>query len=198
MSRRGTRRTEGQVSDATRAAAGDVTESQALAELGAAVGGSAKTPAKGKPKPSSTPKKPVNVAEKRFDANEAEAEAARAAASASKKKKKTPSPKKKKTPSPKPKGRGVKRDRGLPRTKDQVIAEAFSKPALRRMARRGGVKRIGGKLYDEVRGRAYALLENILQNSAIYAQHARRKTLTARDVVLGLKRVGSTLYGFGV
>jgi histone H4 len=31
----------------------------------------------------------------------------------------------------------------------------------------------------------------------IYCDHARRKTLTAMDVVYAMKRQGRTLYGFG-
>ncbi|KAI3698148.1 hypothetical protein L6452_31260 [Arctium lappa] len=61
---------------------------------------------------------------------------------------------------------GAKRHRKVLRDNIQGI----TKPAIRRLARRGGVKRI---------------------------KHARRKTVTAMDVVYALKRQGRTLYGFG-
>jgi histone H4 len=40
-------------------------------------------------------------------------------------------------------------------------------------------------------------LENLIRDSVIYTDHARRMTVTAMDVVHALKRQGKTLYGFG-
>jgi hypothetical protein len=40
-------------------------------------------------------------------------------------------------------------------------------------------------------------LENIVRDAVTYTEHARRKTVTAMDVVYALKRQGRTLYGFG-
>merc|ERR1719238_84750 len=73
----------------------------------------------------------------------------------------------------------------------------ITKPAIRRLARRGGVKRISGLIYDETRGVLKTFLENVLRDSITYTEHARRKTVTALDVVYALKRQGRTLYGFG-
>ena len=128
----------------------------------------------------------------------------------------------------------------------------ITKPAIRRLARRGGVKRISGLIYEETRGvlkvcsvclcmyvrcvyvraclpacvsprvcacafsphattRALmhththnttpppkqVFLENVIRDSVTYTEHARRKTVTALDVVYALKRQGRTLYGFG-
>ena len=75
--------------------------------------------------------------------------------------------------------------------------QGITKPAIRRLARRGGVKRISGYIYDEVRGVLKAFLQNVLRDSAVYTEHARRSTVTAMDVVYALKRQGKTLYGFG-
>jgi histone H4 len=33
---------------------------------------------------------------------------------------------------------------------------------------------------------------------AIFAEHAKRKTITALDVIYALKRAGRSLYGYGV
>ncbi|KAL0721887.1 hypothetical protein Bca4012_036486 [Brassica carinata] len=65
---------------------------------------------------------------------------------------------------------GAKRHRKVLRDNIQGI----TKPAIRRLARRGGVK-----------------------DAVTYTEHARRKTVTAMDVVYALKRQGRTLYGFG-
>ncbi|ODM87535.1 Histone H4 [Orchesella cincta] len=35
------------------------------------------------------------------------------------------------------------------------------------------------------------------QDAVTYTEHAKRKTVTAMDVVYALKRQGRTLYGFG-
>ena len=73
----------------------------------------------------------------------------------------------------------------------------ITKPAIRRLARRGGVKRISALIYDEARGVLRSFLENVVRDSVTYTEHARRKTVTAMDVVYALKRQGRTLYGFG-
>ncbi len=40
-------------------------------------------------------------------------------------------------------------------------------------------------------------LEHVIRDAVTYTEHARRKTVTAMDVVYALKRQGRTLYGFG-
>ena len=76
-------------------------------------------------------------------------------------------------------------------------SRAPQKPAIRRLARRGGVKRISGLIYEETRGVLKVFLENVIRDAVTYTEHARRKTVTALDVVYALKRQGKTLYGFG-
>ena len=88
---------------------------------------------------------------------------------------------------------GMKRHKTVQRDNIQGI----TKPAIRRLARRGGVKRISGLIYDETRGVLKIFIENIVRDSVTYTEHARRKTVTAMDVVYALKRQGRTLYGFG-
>ena len=75
--------------------------------------------------------------------------------------------------------------------------QGVTKPVIRRLARRGGVKRISGLVYEETRGVLKVFLENVIRDSVTYAEHGRRKTVTALDVVYALKRQGKTLYGFG-
>eukprot|EP01087_Luapelamoeba_hula_P018657 TRINITY_DN604_c0_g1_i1.p1 TRINITY_DN604_c0_g1~~TRINITY_DN604_c0_g1_i1.p1 ORF type:complete len:135 (-),score=26.17 TRINITY_DN604_c0_g1_i1:105-509(-) len=88
---------------------------------------------------------------------------------------------------------GAKRHRKVLRDNIQGI----TKPAIRRLARRGGVKRISGAIYDETRGVLKVFLENVIRDAVTYTEHAKRKTVTAMDVVYALKRQGRTLYGFG-
>ena len=88
---------------------------------------------------------------------------------------------------------GAKRHRKILRDNIQGI----TKPAIRRLARRGGVKRISGLIYEETRGVLKVFLENVIRDAVTYTEHAKRKTVTAMDVVYALKRQGRTLYGFG-
>ena len=52
----------------------------------------------------------------------------------------------------------------------------FSFSLVRRLARRGGVKRISGLIYEETRGVLKVFLENVIRDSVTYTEHARRKT----------------------
>ena len=73
----------------------------------------------------------------------------------------------------------------------------ITKPAIRRLARRGGVKRISGLMYEETRSVMKSFLENVVRDAVTYCEFAKRKTVTSMDVVYALKRQGRTIYGFG-
>ncbi|KAK6988985.1 hypothetical protein R3P38DRAFT_2572326, partial [Favolaschia claudopus] len=51
--------------------------------------------------------------------------------------------------------------------------------------------------YEETRGVLKIFLENVIRDTVTYSEHAKRRTVTALDVVYALKRSGRTLYGFG-
>jgi histone H4 len=87
---------------------------------------------------------------------------------------------------------GAKRHRKVLRDNIQGI----TKPAIRRLARRGGVKRISALIYEETRGVLTTFLRAVIRDTLTYTEHANRKTVTAMDVVYALKRQGRTLYGF--
>ena len=96
------------------------------------------------------------------------------------------------------KGKGGKQ--GVKRATKKAVRQTImgiTKPAIRRLARRGGVKRISSYIYEETRSVLRGFLENVIRDSVTYTEHARRKTVTALDVVYALKRQGRTLYGFG-
>ena len=78
--------------------------------------------------------------------------------------------------------------------KDNI--RGITKPAIRRLARRAGVKRISGLLYEEVRGVLKGFVEGVVRDSIAYTEHAKRKTVTALDVVHALKKRGRMLYGY--
>ncbi|NWQ93840.1 H4 protein, partial [Burhinus bistriatus] len=51
-------------------------------------------------------------------------------------------------------------------------------------------------IYEETRSVLKVFLENVIRNAVTYTKHAKRKMVTAMDVVYTLKHQGRTLYGF--
>ena len=74
--------------------------------------------------------------------------------------------------------------------------KSITKGAIRRLARRGGVKRIAAEVYDEVRDTLRTFVENVVRDATAYTEHAKRKTVTALDVVTALRKRGKIIYGF--
>ena len=52
-------------------------------------------------------------------------------------------------------------------------------------------KKNGGRARGRVRG------ANVIRDAVTYTEHAKRKTVTAMDVIYALKRQERPLYGFG-
>lgn len=78
--------------------------------------------------------------------------------------------------------------------------DGISNPAIRRLARRGGVKRINGDIYEKVRSYLIdkdGFLSRVIKDTVTYTEHRRGKTVTAMDVLQALKHGGRTMYGFG-
>lgn len=80
---------------------------------------------------------------------------------------------------------------------NRPVLQGVTKPAIRRLARRGGVKRISSDVYEYTRESLSQFLRYVVRDSVTYTEHAKRKTVTAMDIVYALKRQGRTLYGFG-
>ncbi|KAK4235129.1 histone-fold-containing protein [Achaetomium macrosporum] len=87
---------------------------------------------------------------------------------------------------------GAKRHRKI--VKDCI--RGITKPAIRRLARRGGVKRISATIYDETRAVLKAFLETVLRDVVTYTEHRNAKTVTVNDVIYALRRIGKPIYGF--
>ncbi|KAJ7469842.1 histone cluster 1, H4d [Mycena galericulata] len=75
---------------------------------------------------------------------------------------------------------------------------SITKPVIRRLARRGGVKRISRNIYDDMRGSLKIFLEGVVHDALLYMEHGYRTTITPLDITYALKRSGRTLYGFGL
>ena len=78
--------------------------------------------------------------------------------------------------------------------KDNV--KSVTRGSIRRCARRAGIKRISGLLYEEVRGVLKNFLQGVVSDSVSYTEHAKRRTVTALDVVHALRKRGKAIYGY--
>ncbi|KAI1819726.1 histone-fold-containing protein [Xylaria intraflava] len=87
---------------------------------------------------------------------------------------------------------GVKRHRKILR--DNILG--ITKPAIRRLARRGGVKRISATIYEEARSVLRKRLEEIIRDCVTYTEYRQAKTITINDVLHSLRRQGRPIYGF--
>jgi histone H4 len=72
----------------------------------------------------------------------------------------------------------------------------ITKGSVRRLARRAGIKRISGLLYEEVRGVLKSFVEKVVADSVSYTEYARKRTVTTGAVVAALKKRGRMLYGY--
>lgn len=87
--------------------------------------------------------------------------------------------------------------RGAFRSKRRrTVHEHVSKGVIRRLARRGGVKRLSALIYDEMRMVLKTYLDRLIKDSIIYCEYSNRKTVQVEDVVRALKSRGERLYGF--
>jgi histone H4 len=98
------------------------------------------------------------------------------------------------------KGSGRKGKQSLQQRRRKMmrdVTQGITKSDIKRLARRGGCKRINKLVYDSARSAMKEFLSNIIHDAIEYTGCARRKTVTVMDVVMSLKRNGKTLYGFG-
>ena len=85
---------------------------------------------------------------------------------------------------------GAKRHRHV--IKDILLQ--FTKPMLRRLCRRAGIKRINQYTYAELRSIMYRWLENVLESALIYCDCRRSSTLMPADVVHAMALMGQRFY----
>lgn len=89
------------------------------------------------------------------------------------------------------KGGAAKRHR-----KQAAASNKISGPAIRRLARRAGVPRVGSGCFPEVNAAAVNYLTDLLDCCKAYCMHSKRKTINCMDVIYSLKRLGTKYMGF--
>lgn len=72
----------------------------------------------------------------------------------------------------------------------------LSTGTVKRLARRGGCKRIASDVKHDVNSCLRSFLYNIISSAVVYTDYAKRRTVTLQDVNMALKMHGKTLYGF--
>ena len=68
--------------------------------------------------------------------------------------------------------------------------QGITKSAIRRLAQRGGVKRMSGLVYEEIRGITKVVMEALLKDAVIYMESARRITVQEGDIAAALSSAG--------
>lgn len=95
-------------------------------------------------------------------------------------------------------GKSAKSGKGAAKRhrKTPVAGNKISGPAIRRLARRAGVARVGSGCFPEVNNAAVNYLTDLLDCCRIYCSHSKRKTINCQDVIYALKRLGTKYMGF--
>jgi histone H4 len=76
--------------------------------------------------------------------------------------------------------------------------EGICKNEIKRIARRAGIMRLGGGVYEELRLEAQDYLDDLLFKSLVHTDYRQAKTVTPQDVVAGFKTIGGgSYYGEG-
>ena len=73
--------------------------------------------------------------------------------------------------------------------------QGVTKGAIRRLARRGQVKRISGLVNEETRAVTKVLLEKVMRDTVTFTEHARRKTVSGVDMVTASSAMVATCMG---
>lgn len=90
-------------------------------------------------------------------------------------------------------GKGLKIKRHRTVFRDNI--QGITKGSIRKLARRGGVKRLSGLVYEEVRGCLKDFLTVIIRDTVLYVDHAKRTTVTVLDVIHALRKNNRPIYG---
>lgn len=73
--------------------------------------------------------------------------------------------------------------------------KGITKPALRRLARRGGVTRLSGAVYESARNAMKAFVESVIYYALQYNYCFKRKTVSIKDINMALRRRGYSVLG---
>jgi histone H3 len=94
-------------------------------------------------------------------------------------------------------GKGTKGlGKGGPKRHRRVLRDniqGITKPALKKLGYRAGVKRMSGLIYEETRAVMKVFLENVVRDAVTLTEHARRKTVEPADVYIAARLLKMSL-----
>jgi histone H4 len=70
----------------------------------------------------------------------------------------------------------------------------ISKLTFKKLARRGGIKRLSNLFYEEARTSLSDFLKKIIEDAIIYSDYGKRKTIQIMDIIYALKKNGGIFY----
>jgi len=94
-----------------------------------------------------------------------------------------------------PKRKAVKKPKD-PRVPEDKVDRLATLNAMHRLARRGGVKRVARLVLPEMRATMATFVKKLVNDAMVYAENARRTTVTAQDVIFALRHRKMHLYGY--
>eukprot|EP01064_Diplonema_japonicum_P036145 TRINITY_DN8035_c0_g2_i1.p1 TRINITY_DN8035_c0_g2~~TRINITY_DN8035_c0_g2_i1.p1 ORF type:complete len:216 (+),score=64.37 TRINITY_DN8035_c0_g2_i1:216-863(+) len=74
------------------------------------------------------------------------------------------------------------------------LRRGITKGSIRRLARRGGCKRISKEAFNEARGILTSFVNEVITDTSTLMELTGRKTVRAEDVLFALRKQGRTLY----
>ncbi len=77
---------------------------------------------------------------------------------------------------------------------EKTTISGITHPAIRRMARRAGVKRLRGVVYPATQDKLIAYLDELTRGAVIFTKMGGRKTVTAPDVGHMLELLGRPMF----
>ena len=81
-----------------------------------------------------------------------------------------------------------KSDKSETKRHRKMGSDIISRPALRRIAHRGGVKRIAGNTYEIAREDIENMMHNVIKSAVQCVKYAKRHTLMKKDIQFALAR----------
>lgn len=82
------------------------------------------------------------------------------------------------------------------RIKKRPIQKALSKASIRRLAKRGGCRRMSGLVAEEARDKIKQFVTDLTNKATYYTENRKAVTVTAMDVIYALRSMGKQLYGY--
>ena len=70
----------------------------------------------------------------------------------------------------------------------------ISNPAFKRIARQAGIKRISKVVYEQLGKFSQLYMQRLASNAVVLSEHAKRKTVTSKDIHETLKKMGRPIY----